>query len=118
VRPTWPRAAVLAAVLVLAFVVAQTCQQSQIRFSQDQAIATAKDEVDFKPTLTQIRLLRQGLNRKPFWFVSLSIPIGKADEPDRFRRLSLVKIDANTGKVESVDDQIAAAKKAGQTSGP
>jgi hypothetical protein len=106
VRPTWPRVAVLGVLLVLCFVVAKTCQQSQIRFSQGEAIGIAKREVDFKPKLTQIRLLRQGLNRKPFWFVSLSIPVGRPDEPDRFRRLTLVKVDANTGDVDSVDNQI------------
>lgn len=97
--PTWVRVAVIVAVLALAFVVAQTCQQSQIRYPKDQAIATAKRQVDFTPDRTQIRLVRQGITSEPFWIVSLSIA---GDREDSFRELALVKIDANTGKVDSV----------------
>ena len=94
--------AVIAAVLVLAFIVAQTCQKSQIRVNKDQAIATAKQRIDFTSQRTQVRLLRQGITSKPYWIVSLSIP---TRQNDVFRKLALVKIDANTGKVESVREQ-------------
>jgi hypothetical protein len=100
--PTWLRVAVIVAVLVVAFVVAQTCQKSQIRVQKDQAIATAKERIDFRPKRTQIRLLRQGITSKPYWVVSLSIP---TDQDDVFRKLALVKIDANTGEVDSVKQQ-------------
>lgn len=96
---TWPRIIVVALVLVAAFVVAKSCQQSQVRITKDQAIATAKREVDFTPRIATVRLLRQGLSSKPFWFVNLSVPGRNVDQP---RRLSVVKIDANTGKVEEV----------------
>jgi hypothetical protein len=91
---------VLGAVLVLAFVFAQTCQKDQVRVSQEQAIQTAREQVSFEPERTQIRMLRQGINSKPFWIVSLSIP-GEAE--GTFRRLAVVRIDANTGKVEDVE---------------
>jgi hypothetical protein len=91
---------VIVAVLVAAFVFAQTCQQSQVRVSKEEAIATARDEVDFTPRRTQIRLLRQGIQSKPFWIVSLSIP---GDREDTFRRLATVRVDAHTGKVEEVN---------------
>ena len=55
--------------------------------------------IDFKPQRTQIRLLRQGITSEPYWIVSLSIP---TERDDVFRKLALVKIDANTGKVDSV----------------
>jgi hypothetical protein len=98
-RPTWPRLAVIGALLALAFVVSRGCQQSQIRITKEQAIATAERQVHFTPENPQVRLLRQGLTSKPFWIVSLSIP-GKDDQT--FRRLALVRVDANTGKVASV----------------
>jgi hypothetical protein len=94
--------AVIAAVLVVAFIAAQTCQKSQIRIDKDQAIVTAKREIDFTPRRTQIRLLRQGITSEPFWIVSLSIP---TEQEDVFSKLALVKIDANTGKVDSVKIQ-------------
>jgi hypothetical protein len=52
--------------------------------------------------------VRQGLNSHPFWAVSLSIPRTVAagqDAPsgdDAYRRLAVVRIDANTGKVVAV----------------
>ena len=109
VRPTWGRILVLIALVVLAAIVARSCQQSQIRISKEQAIAIADRQVDFKPGSTQIRMLRQGLNRKPFWFVSLSDPIGSVVDPQGFTRLVVVEIDANTGKVENVDNQSVGA---------
>jgi hypothetical protein len=100
--PTWLRVGVIVAVLALAFVAAQTCQKSQIRVEKDQAIATAKERIAFTPERTQIRLLRQGITSKPYWIVSLSIP---TERNDVFSKLALVKIDANTGRVESVKQQ-------------
>lgn len=92
----------IVAVLVLAFVVSQTCQKSSIRLNKDQAIARAEEQVDFTPQRTQIKLLRQGVPSKPFWVVSLSRP-GK--QPGSFSALAVVRINANTGKVETVEQQ-------------
>jgi hypothetical protein len=91
--------AVIAALLVLAFVVSRSCQQSQIRVTKEQAIASAERQVDFDPTRTQVRLRRQGVGSKPFWIVSLSIPRegGRA-----FKELAVVRVDANSGKVADV----------------
>jgi hypothetical protein len=100
--PTWLRVGVIVAVLVLAFVAAQTCQKSSIRLDKDEAIAKATQQVDFKPTSTQIRLLRQGLTSKPYWVVSLS---RRGERPGTFSELAVVRINANTGKVETVNQQ-------------
>jgi Peptidase propeptide and YPEB domain len=91
--------AVVLLLLGVAFVVAQNCQQAQVRLTKEQAIERAEQEVDFTPTRTAVRLLRQGLGSRPFWIVSLSIP-----RPGRegYRRLAVVRIDANTGKVAEV----------------
>jgi hypothetical protein len=97
--PTWVRVGVIVSVLLLAFVTAQTCQRSSIRLDKNQAIAKAKEQVDFTPKRTQIRLLRQGVPSKPFWIVSLSRP-GKLS--GTFSKLAVVRINANTGKVERV----------------
>jgi hypothetical protein len=84
---------------VIAFVAAQTCQKSQIRINKNDAITKAEGQVGFTPKRTQIRLLRQGLNSKPYWIVSMSRP---GTQRGTFRNLAVVKIDANTGKVKSV----------------
>ena len=96
-------AAFVGAVLLLAFVVAQTCQKDQIRVTKDGAIATAKAQVEFRPTRTQIRLLRQGLSSTPTWVVSLSVPRpGAPLNTQEFKELAVVRVDANTGKVVDV----------------
>jgi hypothetical protein len=97
--PTWVRVGVIVAVLVLAFVASQTCQKSSIRLDKNQAIAKAKEQVDFTPKRAQIRLLRQGVPSRPFWIVSLSRP-GKTS--GTFSKLAVIRINANTGKVERV----------------
>jgi hypothetical protein len=97
--PTWVRVAVIAAVLVVAFVAAQTCQRSSIRLDKNQALAKAEARVDFTPKREQIRLLRQGLTSKPYWMVSLSRP---GTKPGTFSALAVFRINANSGKVERV----------------
>jgi hypothetical protein len=54
----------------------------------------------------QVRFLRQGINSRPTWVVSLSIPFPDADvDAQTFRELALVSVNANTGKVVSVKVQ-------------
>ena len=96
------RVAVIVGVLIVAFIAAQTCQQSQIRLTKEQAIAKAQARIDFEPDRTQIRMLRQGITSEPFWIVSLSVA---GEREDSFRELAIVKIDANSGKVDSVKIQ-------------
>jgi hypothetical protein len=90
---------VIAAVLVVAFVAAQTCQKSSIRLDKNQALSKAEAQVDFTPKREQIRMLRQGLTSKPFWMVSLSRP-GK--RRGTFSKLAVFRINANNGKLERV----------------
>lgn len=92
----------IVAVLAVAFIAAQTCQKSSIRLEKEEAIAKAEQQVDFKPQSTQIRLLRQGLTSKPYWVISLSRP-GRRE--GTFSELATVRINANTGKVETVNQQ-------------
>ena len=88
-------------VLVIAIAVAaQSCQRSQVRVSQERAIATARLEAGFKPERTQIRLVRQGLTSRPYWAISFSVP---ATSGDGFAKLTTVRIDANTGEVAAVN---------------
>ena len=89
----------IAGVLVVAFIAAQTCQKSSIRLDKNQAIAKAEAQVDFEPQRTQVRLLRQGITSEPYWVVSLSRP---GRRPGTFSELAVVRIDANTGKVKDV----------------
>jgi hypothetical protein len=79
---------------------ANSCQRRQIRISKEVAIVTATRAADFRPQRTQVRLVRQGLNGHPFWAISLSIP-GKNGN---FDRISVARVDANTGKLVAFTD--------------
>ncbi len=81
-------------------VAAQSCQQSQVRFTKEAAIAKARPEAGFTPQRTQVRLVRQGLTGHPFWAVSFSVT---APSGDGYTKLTTVRIDANTGKIEAVN---------------
>jgi hypothetical protein len=88
----------VAAVVVLfavTFFFARACQQEQIRIDQNQAVGIARPEAGFAPERTQVRLVRQGLNGKPFWAVSFSDPT----------HVTTVRIDANTGAIAAVNKE-------------
>ena len=86
----------------LCFVAARSCQQAQIRITKERAIATALPRAGFDPDRTQVRLVRQGLNGRPYWAVSFSDP---AASGGGYARLTTVRVDANTGKVAAVNRQ-------------
>jgi len=89
----------LVGLFVLTLGVSRSCQQSQVRVGKERAIASARARVAFAPRQTQVRLVRQGLNARPYWAVSLSVPGPNGS----FRRLATVRVDANTGKVAAVN---------------
>jgi hypothetical protein len=103
--PTKLGVAVVIGLLILTFFVAKGCQNNQIKVSQEAATSIAQKQVDFQSESTQIRLLRQGLDRHPYWVVSLSVPFNTPDDPRGFRELAVVRIDAATGDVASVEEQ-------------
>jgi hypothetical protein len=92
--------AAVVALLIATAVAAQSCQQAQVRVSKERAIATARPEAGFAPQRTQVRLVRQGLTSRPFWAISFSIP---AASGDGYAKLTTVRVDANSGKVEAVN---------------
>jgi hypothetical protein len=89
----------IAVLLAVTAFAAQSCQQSQVRLSEEQAIEVARPQAGFDPERTQIRLVRQGLTAHPYWAVSFSVP---AASGDGYAKLTTVRVDANTGKVEAV----------------
>jgi hypothetical protein len=96
----WLPAVVLGLLILATFAVSKGCQPSQIRLTKEQAISKAEAQINFEPTRVQVRMLRQGIGSHPFWIVSLSIP--KGDSGQVFKKLAVVRIDANTGKVADV----------------
>ena len=90
------RIAVLLGLIVAAFLVSRGCQRSYVRVTKDQAVGIAQRAIDFKPTGYTVKLIPRGVVKQTrAWAVSLWI----RDPKRGYRRLSVVLVDANTGKV-------------------
>lgn len=68
-----------------------------LEVSSEEAIAIAREVVDFEPETVQVRLIRQGVGLRPVWGVSLSVP----DPASRnsYLHLMTVEVDAIHGEV-------------------
>jgi hypothetical protein len=98
-RLTPPRALVVMAVLlVVIFVASRTCANSG-DVTQQQAVETARGQVDFRPDGVNVRFLRRGVGQQPYWAVSLW---QRAADGSRFRRVTVVVVSADTGEVTEV----------------
>jgi hypothetical protein len=92
------RILVLVGVVILAFLVSRSCQRSYVRITSDQAVAIGEREIDFRPEGHTIRLVQRGIPPKRYWAVSYWIRDGKGG----YRKLTVVLVDGNTGKVKEV----------------
>ena len=93
----------------ICLVVAVSCQRHQVRITKETAVATATRQADFRPQRTQVRLVRQGLNGHPYWAISLSVP---SKDGNGYERVSVARVDANTGKLVAFTDNADTEKDA------
>jgi len=99
-RPA-PGVVVIVLALVGAFFVSRGCQRSQIRISQEQAVVLGERQLDFKPQDHSIRMVLRGVPPKRYWVVSYFI----RNETGGYRKLTVLLVNANTGKVQVVSDR-------------
>jgi hypothetical protein len=86
---------ILAAVLLLAFVVTKSCTRQQNEIGQDEAVAIAREHVDFEPDDYQIRYVPQGIPPVYYWAVSLyTLRNGRP------AHVQVVLVNATTGDVQ------------------
>jgi hypothetical protein len=71
-----------------------------VAVEKEEAIALAREEIDFEPTQTTVRLLRQGFSASPSWAVSFSIP---RTTGGGFDRLVTVVVSATDGAIVEVN---------------
>lgn len=88
------------AVLVVSLVSFQSC--SGIEISEEDAVATARAEIDFEPERTEARVLRQGFPPAPVWVVVFTVPDPEGGRND-FLRHAAVRVDARTGELIDVE---------------
>ena len=92
------RIGIVLAVLLIAFVASRSCASVGNRISQDEAVAIAKRQIDYVPEKVQVRLLKRGLQSRPFWAVSLSTLAADGS----LERVTVVVIDARSGRVDEI----------------
>lgn len=90
----------LLVVLAVAFVAAKSCASRDTEVDSDEAIAIARDEIDFEPDRVMVRFTPRGIESRPFWAVSLST-LDAYGQPDR---VTVVLVDARTGEIEQIRD--------------
>jgi hypothetical protein len=95
---TWSRVAFMVALIALGLVLTRVLGRTDTKVSKDDAIAVARPKVDFKPQGYNIRLVRQGIPPRPVW--AISFWIRKAG--GGFSRITIVLVDANSGRVMQV----------------
>jgi hypothetical protein len=88
----------MVALLALGLVLTRVLGRTDTKVSRDDAIAVARPKVDFKPQGYNIRLVRQGIPPRPVW--AISFWIRKAG--GGFSRITIVLVDANSGRVMQV----------------
>ena len=88
----------LLVVLLVAFAASRSCASRSGEISREEAIEIARGEIAYEPERTQVRLVRQGFQSRPYWAVSLST-LDAAGRPDR---ITVVLVDARTRQVADV----------------
>ena len=85
----------LLAVLLVAFSRMKSCARQQNDVSQDEAVAIAKEHIDFTPDDYQVRYLPQGVPPVYYWAVSL---YDAGHERTGRAHAQVVLVNATTGR--------------------
>ncbi len=90
------RIAAVVALLLVAFLATKSCARHDDKISQDEAIAIAREQIDFTPDKVQIRYVPRSVPPVYYWAVSLyTLENGSP------ARVEVVLVNATTGAVES-----------------
>jgi hypothetical protein len=89
----------MVALLALGLVLTRVLGRTTPKVSKQEAVAVARPNVDFKPQGYNIRLVRQGIPPRPVWAVSFWI---RKSGGGGYSRITLVLVDANSGRVMQV----------------
>jgi hypothetical protein len=73
-------------------------QGGNSKISKDDAVAIARQRIDFKPTGYQIRFIRRGIPSRGYWVASFYI----RKQAGGYSRITVVLVDATTGRVTEV----------------
>lgn len=104
-RDSWyGRLGLLVLVLAAAFLASRSCA-SRGDVDKGEAIRIAVQAVDFDPECALTRFRRRGLKAQATWYVHL----WTLDEKGEFERISIVAVDAESGRVVDVIERASGA---------
>jgi hypothetical protein len=84
--------------LALGFVLVHVVDRNGAKVRQEEAVAIARAQIDFKPEDYQIRFIRRGIPSRGYWVVSFFI----RKQAGGYERVTVVLIDAASGRVTEV----------------
>ena len=84
--------------LALGFVLVHVVDRNGAKVSQDEAVAIARAQIDFKPEDHQIRFIRRGIPSRGYWVVSFFV----RKQAGGYERVTVVLVDAASGRVTEV----------------
>jgi hypothetical protein len=88
----------MVALLAVILVLVNVLDQGKTQVSKEDAVAIARQRIDFKPTGYQIRFIRRGIPSRGFWVASFYIRKAAGG----YSRVTVILVDAATGKVTEV----------------
>jgi hypothetical protein len=88
----------LLVVLLFALGVSRGCASRGGEISQREAISIAREQIEYVPDRTQVRMIRRGFQARPYWAVSLAT----LDADGALDRVTVVVIDARSRDVAEV----------------
>lgn len=94
---TAARTVMAVSLLLLLFVVCGGFSaSSDVVLTYDEAVAVALPHIDFTPTESGARLVRQGFSNRPVWAVVFEVPGSGEFE---YEELIMIEVDARTGEI-------------------
>jgi hypothetical protein len=87
----------MVALLAIGFALVHVANRGGQKVGKDDALAIARQRIDFKPTGYQIRFIRRGIPSHGYWVASFYIR-----KDGDYSRITVVLVDAATGRVTEV----------------
>ena len=97
-RVTWSRVAFMVGLIALGLLLVDVLGRGSPSVSKREALEISRPRIDFVPQDHQIRFIRRGIPPRGYWIVSYFI----RKTGGGYKRVTVVLVDASTGKVAEV----------------
>jgi hypothetical protein len=97
-RVTWPRVLFMVGLIAVGLVLTRALGRQRPHVKEAEAVAIARQKIDFKPQGHTIRLVQRGIPPHAFWAVSFWI----RRTGGGYKRVTVVLVDGGNGRVVEV----------------